>query len=413
LITPAPPVSDQRAAAEKTSTTAPRQQAKADSTSAKAKPAATEAKAVASAATVPAPEPAKTRGKSASAGQPVAAPETASPAAAPAADTTAREIEARAAKGSKKTASEKTAPTGSNSERTGTESAAVADPAPADKASSRTGTGNIIPSVTPKAAEDSPEAEPEEMGATPLPAKRGARTLTRALGLKLGRVVLDAGHGGHDVGTHGPSGYLEKDLALDITQRLGALIEEGLGSEVIYTRTTDTYVALEDRTRIANERKADLFLSIHANSSPYRTVAGVETYVLNFTTSRTALDLAARENASSTSSIYDLQELLNKIALKDKIDESSEFATRLQIALSSLSSKSNGSAKNRGVKRAPFVVLIGANMPSVLAEIGFLSNSNDEALLRKPDHRQRIAEALYKGIASYASTLSRFRVAQN
>jgi len=246
-----------------------------------------------------------------------------------------------------------------------------------------------------------------------LPAKRGDRDLTRALGLKLGRVALDAGHGGHDVGTHGPSGYLEKDLSLDITQRLGALIEERLGSEVIYTRQTDTYVGLEERTQIANERKADLFLSIHANSSPYRSAAGVETYVLNFTTSKNALELASRENASAQSSIFNLQELLGKIALREKVDESREFAMRLQTSLSVLSSNSNDGAKNRGVKRAPFVVLIGANMPSVLAEIGFLTNANDEALLRKPEHRQKIAEALYKGIASYASTLSRFQVARN
>ncbi len=123
----------------------------------------------------------------------------------------------------------------------------------------------------------------------PAPAKRGDRSLIRALGLKLDRVVIDAGHGGNDVGTHGPSGYVEKDLTLDVAQRLGALIEERMGSEVIYTRSDDTYVGLEERTRIANQHEADLFLSIHANSSPYRAAAGVETYVLNFTTSKRAL----------------------------------------------------------------------------------------------------------------------------
>ena len=247
-----------------------------------------------------------------------------------------------------------------------------------------------------------------------LPAKRntgGDRSLVRALGLKLGRVVLDPGHGGHDVGTHGPSGLYEKDLVLDISQRLGALIDERLGSEVVYTREDDTFIPLEERTRIANERKADLFLSIHANSSPLRSAAGVETYILNFTTSRAAMDLAARENAVSDRSIFDLQELLQKIALRDKADESREFATRLQTSLSALSTKSNDNAKNRGVKKAPFVVLIGASMPSVLAEIGFLTNASDEALLRKTDHRQKIAEALYKGIAAYAETLSHFTIA--
>lgn len=246
----------------------------------------------------------------------------------------------------------------------------------------------------------------------PAPAKRGDRSLIRALGLKLDRVVIDAGHGGNDVGTHGPSGYLEKDLTLDVAQRLGALIEERMGSEVIYTRSDDTYVGLEERTRIANHHEADLFLSIHANSSPYRAAAGVETYVLNFTTSKTALELAARENATSERSIHDLHELLEKIALKDKIDESREFASKLQSSLSVVSKSSTQGARNRGVKTAPFVVLIGAAMPSVLAEIGFLTNSAEETLLRKPEHRQKIAEALYKGIASYADTLSRVDVAK-
>jgi N-acetylmuramoyl-L-alanine amidase len=249
-----------------------------------------------------------------------------------------------------------------------------------------------------------------------LPAKRGTmddRSLTRTLGLKLGRVVIDPGHGGHDIGTHGPSGYFEKDLVLDVSRRLAALIQERMSSEVVLTRSDDTYVGLEERTRIANERKADLFLSIHANSSTYRAAAGVETYVLNFTTSKSAMDLASRENAGSDLAIHDLQDLLQKIALRDKIDESRELAARLQTSLSVLSTHSNDAAKNRGVKKAPFVVLIGANMPSVLAEIGFLSNASDEALLRKPEHRQKIAEALYKGISSYADTLSQVIARKN
>jgi N-acetylmuramoyl-L-alanine amidase len=242
----------------------------------------------------------------------------------------------------------------------------------------------------------------------PKPAARnsnGDRSLTRALGLKLGRVVLDPGHGGHDAGTHGPSGLTEKDLVLDISQRLAMLLQERLGSEVVLTRTDDTYVPLEGRTKIANEAKADLFLSIHANSSPVKSVTGVETYYLNFTTSRSAMDLAARENATAESSIFDLKDVLEKIALKDKIDESREFASRLQTSLFTLT-KTSTPAKNRGIKKAPFVVLIGAQMPSVLAEIGFLTNSTDEALMRKNEHRQRIAEALYKGIAAYAESLS-------
>jgi N-acetylmuramoyl-L-alanine amidase len=263
-----------------------------------------------------------------------------------------------------------------------------------------------------------PPAPVEEKKLTGLaaePAKHissGERTLTRVLGLKVGRVVIDPGHGGKDVGTHGPSGLYEKDVVLDVARRLGALIEDRMGSEVVYTRSDDTFIPLEGRTRIANDRKADLFLSIHANSSPYRTAAGVEMYYLNFTTSKAAMDVAARENAGSSSSIHDLRGLLEKIALKDKIDESREFAGRLQSSLNTLESKGNAGSRNRGTKTAPFIVLIGASMPSVLAEIGFLTNAGDEAMLRKPEYRQKIADALYKGIANYAETLSHFQVAQ-
>jgi N-acetylmuramoyl-L-alanine amidase len=272
-----------------------------------------------------------------------------------------------------------------------------------------------ITALPPRALLPPPKPVETKPAVTPFPAKHNAsgdQSLTRTLGLKLGRVVIDPGHGGHDVGTSGPSGLYEKDVVLDVATRLGALLEERLGSEVVYTRDDDTFIPLEERTRIANEHKADLFLSIHANSSPYRTAAGVETYYLNFTTSKTAMDLAARENASSQRSIFDLKDVLQKIAMKDKIDESREFAEHIQASLYAISSKSNAAAKDRGVKKAPFVVLIGAAMPSVLAEIGFLTNSADEALLRKPEQRQKIAEALYKGVASYADTLSHFQVAK-
>jgi N-acetylmuramoyl-L-alanine amidase len=251
--------------------------------------------------------------------------------------------------------------------------------------------------------------------ASALPAKRnssGGRSMIRVLGLKVGRIVIDPGHGGHDAGTEGPEGLREKDLVLDVSKRLGALIEERMNSEVIYTRTDDTFIPLEQRTEIANQAKADLFLSIHANSSPLRSVAGVETYYLNFTTSKAALDLAARENAGSQKSIFELQDLLEKIALKDKVDESREFANRIQSALYSFSVKNDAHARDRGVRKAPFVVLIGASMPSVLAEIGFISNSRDESSMKKPEYRQRLAESLYKGLASYAATLSHFQVAQ-
>jgi N-acetylmuramoyl-L-alanine amidase len=247
-----------------------------------------------------------------------------------------------------------------------------------------------------------------------LPAKRGsgADTLIRVLGLKLNRVVIDPGHGGHDAGTTSADGLHEKDIVLDVAKRLGALIQERLGSEVVYTRTDDTFVPLTRRTAIANENKADLFLSIHVNSSSVRSVNGVETYYLNFTTSRLSLELAMRENAGADMSIGELQDVLKKIALKDKAEESREFASKIQTSLLSLSPKSVRAARDRGVKRAPFVVLIGASMPSVLAEIGFITNSLEEREMKRPEHRQKLAEALFKGVSAYANSLSHFQVAQ-
>ncbi len=239
---------------------------------------------------------------------------------------------------------------------------------------------------------------------------RGSRSLIRALGLKVGRIVLDPGHGGHDTGTIGPGGLREKDLVLDVALRLGRLIGERMGSEVIYTRTDDRYVPLEARTELANQSKADLFLSIHANSSRLRSAAGPETFYLNFTTAPDALEVAARENAPSARAIHELQDLVLKIAQKEKVQESREFASRVQKALYRNLRLSPG--RNRGVKKAPFVVLIGAQMPSVLAEVAFLSNPREERLLKQPEYRQRLAEALYRGLFDYASTLSHFQLAR-
>ena len=241
----------------------------------------------------------------------------------------------------------------------------------------------------------------------------GDTSLVRALGLKVTRVVIDPGHGGQDAGTQGAKGLLEKELVLDVAKRVGKLIEDRIGAEVIYTRTADTFIPLEGRTALANEKKADLFLSIHANSSPMTKIAGVETYYLNFTDVKDALDVASRENASSEKSIFELRDIIQKITLHDKAEESKEFAGRLQMSLYAFSSKNFPNFKNRGVKKAPFVVLIGASMPSVLAEVGFLSNAHEESLLKKQDYRQRLAEALFRGISRYADSLSHFQVAQS
>jgi N-acetylmuramoyl-L-alanine amidase len=253
-----------------------------------------------------------------------------------------------------------------------------------------------------------PPQPPTRVVTAAKPTSLGDRSLIRSLGLKLSRVVIDAGHGGHDTGSIGPTGLAEKDLVLDVAKRLQSLIESQLGAEVVMTRESDTFVPLESRTQLANDEKADLFLSIHANSSPEKSVRGVETFFLNLNTqSRDALSTATRENAASEKKIHELQDLLQKIVLNDKADESRELATHVQQAMS----KRGNAGSNRGVKQAPFVVLIGATMPSVLAEISFISNPDEEKRLKVSEYRQQIAESLFQGIKSYAETLSGTRAA--
>ena len=243
------------------------------------------------------------------------------------------------------------------------------------------------------------------------PTADGDRSLIRALGLKIGRIVVDAGHGGHDTGTVGPGGLEEKDLVLDVSLRLGRLLEQRMGADVVFTRDDDTFIPLETRTAIANREQADLFISVHANSSHDASARGVETYYLNFTSSPDALEVAARENAVSDTSIHELQDLVKKIALKEKIDESREFAADVQQSLKQGLSTRTSNMRDRGVKKAPFIVLIGANMPSILAEISFLSNPGDEHKLKTPEYRQKIAESLYRGVARYVSGLAGVKMA--
>ncbi len=257
-------------------------------------------------------------------------------------------------------------------------------------------------------AAPSPAAEP---GKAAEKTAAGETSLVRALGLKIGRIVIDAGHGGHDSGTLGVDGIQEKDVVLDVALRLGKLLHERLGAEIIYTRSDDTFIPLETRTAIANKAQADLFLSIHANSSQDETARGVETYYLNFTSDPTALDVAARENAVGGQGVHQLSDLVKKIALKDKIAESREFASDVEGSLYAGLEKGNAGLKNRGVKKAPFVVLIGANMPSILAEISFVTNGRDAAQLREPEYRQRVAESLFNGVAKYEGGLAGARPA--
>jgi N-acetylmuramoyl-L-alanine amidase len=237
----------------------------------------------------------------------------------------------------------------------------------------------------------------------------GTRSLVRSLGLKLTRVVIDAGHGGHDTGGIGPSGYTEKELVLDVAARLKQLIEKALDAEVVMTRTDDSFVPLETRTALANQHQADLFISLHANSSRVRSVRGVETFYLNFSSSRENVEIATRENAASERSIHELQDLVKKIMLQDKVDESRELAQHIQRSLAAR----RGAGSDRGVKQAPFIVLIGANMPSILAEIAFISNPQEERLIKSNETRQAIAESLFEGVRSYAESLSGTKTAKS
>ncbi len=259
-----------------------------------------------------------------------------------------------------------------------------------------------------------PKTEPPPLtaGRSAQAARLSTPSLTRALGLKLKRVVLDAGHGGIDPGSPGVTGLVEKELLLDITLRLGKLLEERTDFEVLYTRKDDSFVDLHERAPFANRARADLFLSIHANTAPVRNVVGAETYYLNRGESKEDMAVATRENATSAKSMFELGELVKQIVAYDKRDESRQFASHIQTATHELSTQTHGRVYNRGVRHAPFAVLIGATMPAVLVEVGFISNPKEESLLKKSEHRQKMAEALYKGVLSYANSLSHYAMAQ-
>jgi N-acetylmuramoyl-L-alanine amidase len=232
----------------------------------------------------------------------------------------------------------------------------------------------------------------------------GGFSIARQLGLSVSRIVIDPGHGGHDPGATG-KGLTEAAVVLDVALRLEKLLAEVEGLEVILTRRTDEFVPLQERTAIANREGADLFLSIHVNASSSLQVNGIETYFLNFATSSTAAAVAARENASSGQTMAALPDVVKAIALHNKLDESRDFATFLQRSMVEGLRGANRNVRDLGVKQAPFVVLVGASMPSVLAEISFLSNAQDVRLLRGTTYRQRIAEALFDGIRKYQGSL--------
>ncbi|HEX8027642.1 MAG TPA: N-acetylmuramoyl-L-alanine amidase [Vicinamibacterales bacterium] len=238
----------------------------------------------------------------------------------------------------------------------------------------------------------------------------GGFSMARQLGLSVSRIVIDPGHGGHDPGTIA-KGLTEASLTLDVALRLEKLLQKELGVEVVLTRRTDVYVPLEERTAIANRENADLFLSIHANSSRTPTARGIETYFLSFASSPEAEAIAARENSASEREMHQLPDIIKAISLNNKLDESRDLANMVQESLVSTLRKSNREIRSRGVKKAPFVVLIGASMPSVLAEISFITNRQELQLVKTAAYKDKIAQALYTAVLRYRRSLKGSAVA--
>jgi N-acetylmuramoyl-L-alanine amidase len=223
------------------------------------------------------------------------------------------------------------------------------------------------------------------------------------------RIVLDAGHGGWDLGTVGRQGLLEKDLVLDVTQRLGKLLQSRLAAEVAFTRANDSYLPLDQRAEFANQAQADLFVSVHANYSNLATARGVETYYTNRFVAPGSRELEKQENPAVA------QPMLVKLSageLHDKIEQSRRLAASVQRSLYSKLSANSPGIRDRGIRDAGFVVLTGTTMPSILTEISFVSSPADERKLQSATYRQQIAEALYKGIAGYQATTHRVKMAQ-
>ncbi len=239
----------------------------------------------------------------------------------------------------------------------------------------------------------------------------GKFSVARQLGLGVSRIVIDAGHGGHDPGASA-FGISEAELVLDVTLRLEKMLQEQEGVEVVLTRRTNDFVSLDERTALANRESADLFLSVHANASANGTARGVETYFLNFALNPQAEAVAARENAASGKTMSSLPSIIRAITLNSKLNESRDFAASIQRSLVRGLRPANKTVKDLGVKQAPFMVLIGAAMPSVLAEISFVTNQPEARLLKTPAYRQRIAESLLAGILRYQQSLKKVQTAE-
>ncbi|NIP39752.1 MAG: N-acetylmuramoyl-L-alanine amidase [Candidatus Dadabacteria bacterium] len=231
-------------------------------------------------------------------------------------------------------------------------------------------------------------------------------TIADALGLKIRRVVIDPGHGGHDPGAIGPSGLKEKDVNLKIAKALKAKLQKDgkkYGIEhVSLTRDKDRFIRLEDRTTIAQKKDADLFISIHCNAAKSKNAYGIETYILSLTKDKRALEVAARENALSTQDISDMENIIKKIVNNAKIDESKELASHVQNSIVTKVNKKYSKVKNKGVKKAPFMVLIGADVPSILVESSFITNPREEKRLKNKNYIDKIADGIFAGVVEYS-----------
>jgi N-acetylmuramoyl-L-alanine amidase len=272
----------------------------------------------------------------------------------------------------------------------------------------------LVIDVESDAIEPDPAVAPSERTAgPPLPTPEapaatsaGDYSLARQLGLGVSRVVIDAGHGGHDPGARA-NGLTEADLVLDVAKRVESLLAERPEFDIVLTRRSNAYIPLEERTAIANREDADLFLSIHVNASRRTATRGIETYFLNIATNPEAEAVAARENATSSQTMGALPDILRAIVRNNKLDESRELATLVQTSMVRRLRTADAGVKDLGVKQAPFVVLIGAQMPSVLAEVSFLTNRAEASLLRTDSYRQGIAEALADAVVKYQASLKK------
>jgi len=250
-----------------------------------------------------------------------------------------------------------------------------------------------------------------EEGKTPLTIPqqdyKDISNLRGALGLKVRTIVIDPGHGGHDTGAIGPTGLKEKDVNLAIAKAIKRKIEQdgktfGL-SRVVLTRSDDRFIPLEERTAIAKKERADLFVSIHCNAARNGEAYGIETYILSFTTDSEALSVAARENSTTRKGLSDLEDIIKKYLLSSKIDESSRLATHVQSSVINRIGRRYELVKNKGVKKAPFIVLIGADVPSILVEAAFITNPREEKRLKSNDYINEIADGIFTGIKKYSN----------